>query len=74
MSEQKTGSELAEVRVKRHQRKARKATEKQEKARALDAHKFREACLIGELKAAQSNNRNTKVKDKVRLIMKIVFC
>merc|ERR1712110_743831 len=62
MSEQKTGPELAELRVKRRRRQVRKMTERLSKTKTEEQYK--EACLIGELKAAQSNSRNNKVKDK----------
>merc|ERR1711990_505451 len=65
-SEQKTGSELAELRVKRRRRELRKNNENQIKGKKQKEKQHIEACLIGELKAAQSNSRNNKVKDKER--------
>ena len=66
MSEQKTGPELAELRVKRRRRQVRKMTERLSKTKTKTEEQYKEACLIGELKAPQSNSRNNKVKDKVR--------
>merc|ERR1712141_416309 len=64
MNEQKTGPELAELRVKRRRREMRKTNENQIKGKKQKEKQHIEACLIGELKAAQSNSRNNKVKDK----------
>jgi len=65
MSEPKTGPELALLRVKRKQRKMRRDIDKMNKqAKAQEENRI-EASLIGELKAAQSNNRNAKMKDTV---------
>jgi hypothetical protein len=65
MSEPKTGSELALLRVKRKQRKMRRDIDKMNKQAQVHEENRVEASLIGELKAAQSNNRNTKMKDTV---------
>ena len=65
MSQQKTGSELAEQRVKRRQRQARKEAEKLRQAKLSNQEAKVDSTLIGELRAAQSNNRNEKLRDKV---------
>lgn len=65
MSQQKTGSELAEQRVKRRQRQARKEAEKLRQAKLSHQEAKIDSTLIGELRAAQSNNRNEKLRDKV---------
>jgi len=65
MSQQKTGSELAEQRVKRRQRQARKEAEKLRQAKLSHQEAKVDSTLIGELRAAQSNNRNEKLRDKV---------
>merc|ERR1712007_5956 len=64
MNEQKSGPELAELRVKRRQRQMRKNNENEIRGKKQKEKEHTEACLIGELKAAQSNSRNNKVKDK----------
>merc|ERR1712137_931507 len=65
MSEPKTGPELALLRVKRKQRKMRRDIDKMNKQAQVHEENRIEASLIGELKAAQSNNRNAKMKDTV---------
>ena len=71
MNEQKSGPELAELRVKRRQRQMRKNNENEIRGKKQKEKEHTEACLIGELKAAQSNSRNNKVKDKVSSIIDI---
>jgi len=66
MSEPKTGPELALLRVKRKQRKMRRDIDKMNKQAQVQEENRIEASLIGELKAAQSNNRNAKMKDTER--------
>ena len=73
MSEPKTGPELALLRVKRKQRKMRRDIEKMSKQAQVQEENRIEASLIGELKAAQSNNRNAKMKDTVSLTLIICF-
>ena len=62
---QKTGPELAEQRVKRRQRQARKEIESLKQAKITNQVAYIDSTLIGELKAAQSNNRNEKLREKV---------
>ena len=62
---QKTGPELAEQRVKRRQRQARKELERLKTSSLADQTAKLDSTLIGELKAAQSNNRNEQLKEKV---------
>ena len=69
MSQQKTGSELAEQRVKRRQRQARKEAEKLRQAKLSHQEAKVDSTLIGELRAAQSNNRNEKLRDKVGFLI-----
>lgn len=65
MSQQKTGTELAEQRVKRKQRERRREVERLKVAQKEYEKAKVDATLIGELKAAQSNNRTEKLRDKV---------
>ena len=73
MSEPKTGPELALLRVKRKQRKMRRDIDKMNKQAQVEEENRIEASLIGELKAAQSNNRNAKMKDTVSVTLFIYF-
>lgn len=73
MSQQKTGSELAEQRVKRRQRQARKEAEKLRQAKLSHQEAKVDSTLIGELRAAQSNNRNEKLRDKVDFLIIFEF-
>jgi len=62
---QKTGPELAEQRVKQKQRQYRRELERLKTTNLENKTARVDSTLIGELKAAQSNNRNEKLKEKV---------
>ena len=70
---QKTGPELAEQRVKRRQRQARKEIERLKQAKITSQEAHIDSTLIGELKAAQSNNRNEKLREKVSAALVLFF-
>ena len=74
MSQQKTGTELAEQRVKRKQREKRREVERLKLAQKEYERAKIDATLIGELKAAQSNNRTEKLRDKVFQFNLLLFC
>ena len=40
-----------------------------QQAKKKSDEKYKESCLIGELKAAQSDNRNIRLKDKVFFLL-----
>jgi len=61
---QKTGPELAEQRVKQKQRQYRRELERLKTTNLENKTARVDSTLIGELKAAQSNNRNEKLKEK----------
>merc|ERR1712176_649005 len=63
-NEPKTGPELAALRVKQHKQKQQRDLLTLKQAKKKSDEKYKESCLIGELKAAQSDNRNIRLKDK----------
>ena len=65
---EKTGSELAAQRVR--QRKLREKKQRQQLVNAQNAVNKDDKKLIGQLKAAQSQNRTVELRNKV----KNIFC
>jgi hypothetical protein len=64
-TEQKTGSELAALRIKQNKRRIWKENEKIRKS--MESKSTNDDKLLGQLKAAESNARNVNLREQVQI-------